>query len=135
MIRNIRDLRSGRKTHSQMLKPALLGVAAIAVVLLCLVGGMFLIIGNMIGGPSIFAVMRQTEAYLEQHYGDSSTWRFSVIGSHVETSTNPPAGYYTIGYHYQGHTGKLRARHTDFETTKTFEFEEIASDKPPGHVP
>lgn len=127
MIRNIRDVRSGRKTNSQILKPALLGVGIIFVILLCLIGTMFLVVGNMIGGPGMFKAMGAAKEYLAEQHGKSDQWNVSV-GKHVETSTNPPSGYYIVKYRYAGRTRKLKAKHTNYAETKKFEIEEMTQE-------
>lgn len=127
MIRNVRDVRSGRKTLSQILKPALIGSVIIFVIVLCLVGTMFFVVGNMIGGPGMFKAMGAAKEYLAEQYGESDQWDVS-IDEHVETSQNPPSGYYIVNYQYAGRTGRLKAKHTNYAETKRFEIEEMTQE-------
>lgn len=127
MIRRIRDVRSGRKTYLQILKPALLGIVVFFVVLLCLVGGMFFVVDRVIGGPGMFKAMGATKEYLAEQYGQSSQWNISVK-QHVDTSEEPPAGYYVVEYRYGGRIGKLKAKHENYKKTKKFEIEEMTQE-------
>lgn len=127
MIRNIRDMRSGRKTIAQILRPVLVGGLIIFVILLCLVGTMFFVVGNMIGGPGMFKAMGAAKEYLAEQYGKSDQWNVS-IGEHVETSQDPPSGYYIVKYRYAGRTGELKAKYTNYTETKRFEIEEVTQE-------
>ncbi len=89
-----------------------------------MVGVMFVFVNNSIGGPGMFKVMSATQTHLKEQYGKTQQWNISVQ-DHVDTSTNPPAGYYIIEYSFGGKTGKLKAQHEDYQNNKTFEFEEM----------
>jgi len=123
MIRNIRDVRTGRKTHTQILKPVLLRMAVIFAVLLCLFGVIFFIVESKSGGPGMLKAIGASKEYLLEQHGKSDQWNIS-IGKHIVTSTNPPSGYYIVNYRYSGHTGELKATYMNYPIQKTFEIEE-----------
>jgi hypothetical protein len=81
--------------------PKIFQILGIALVLFSILWGIFAVLS--VSGPRAFAAMRESRAYLKEHYGSATNWSLST-----QSATSGEADYLVI-YRYGDHTGKLHA--------------------------
>jgi len=85
--------------------------------------GLYMYIGlKFDNGPAAYRAMQACRTYVEKTYGPSSEWHSTA--RNVYTSADHQEGYYLVCYRSGARSGVLKASYSDYQTNKTFTFED-----------